>query len=66
MIGVDEMALNPLLDPPLSSIQFDVDRIASLYADSLSDILDGVPLRNRESDDEQLMQVVERESSRAS
>ncbi|WP_017935796.1 LacI family DNA-binding transcriptional regulator [Nocardioides sp. Iso805N] len=71
VIGVDEMAINGSMEPPLSSIEFDVSAIALLYADALSDILDGDPARPREASttrfleggDEDVMRVVVREST---
>ncbi|MFI0961239.1 LacI family DNA-binding transcriptional regulator [Streptomyces sp. NPDC021080] len=64
VIGVDEMAINGSMDPPLSSIEFDVDKIALLYADALSDVLDGVEARERDdSNNGDLMRVVAREST---
>jgi DNA-binding LacI/PurR family transcriptional regulator len=65
VIGVDEMAINGSMEPPLSSIEFDVYKTALRCADALSDILDGPPARPRDVNDEVLMHVVERESTRA-
>ena len=62
VIGVDEMAINGSIDPPLSSIAFDADMMAVLYADALSDILDGtVPPRTVDTD--LFVHVVGREST---
>ena len=64
VIGVDEMAINGAMEPPLSSIAFDLDTMASLYADALSDLLGGSPAPRREISTEDFIHVVERESTR--
>ena len=47
VIGMDEMAINGSMEPPLSSIEFDIDKLALLYADELSAILDGTTAPRR-------------------
>lgn len=63
VIGVDDMAINGSMEPPLSSIAFDVDRMAVLYARALSDILDGHQQSRRHVSTEEFIRVVEREST---
>ncbi len=63
VIGVDDMAINGAMEPPLTSIAFDVDRMAVAYADALSDILDGNPESQRDISTDEFIRVVEREST---
>ncbi|WP_426516364.1 LacI family DNA-binding transcriptional regulator [Diaminobutyricibacter sp. McL0618] len=66
VIGVDETAINGAMEPPLSSIAFDLDAMASLYADALSEMLGGNPAPQPTISTEDFMRVVQRESTRAS
>ncbi len=66
VIGVDEMAINGSMDPPLSSIEFDMDNFGLLYADALSAMLDGRASSPRELVTDDLMRVVERASTAGS
>ncbi|MFF1875804.1 LacI family DNA-binding transcriptional regulator, partial [Kitasatospora herbaricolor] len=63
VIGVDDMAINGSMEPPLSSVAFDVDNMAVLYAEALSAILDGKTPPRREISTEAFMRVVERDST---
>lgn len=63
VIGVDDMAINGSMEPPLTSIAFDVDRMAVAYADALSDVLDGNSEFRPEVSTDAFIRVVEREST---
>ena len=63
VIGVDDMSINGSMEPPLSSIAFDVDKLALAYADALSDMLDGNTEPRVEISTQEFMHVVEREST---
>lgn len=63
VIGIDEMAINPAMDPPLSSIAFDLDAVASLYADALSQLLDDTPAHRPEPRRQDVIRVVARAST---
>lgn len=63
VIGVDDMAIDASMEPPLSSIAFDVDKLAVTYAEALSNILDGNAETRRDINTEEFMRVIEREST---
>ncbi|PDQ36376.1 MAG: hypothetical protein B5766_01385 [Candidatus Lumbricidophila eiseniae] len=63
VIGVDEMAINGSMEPPLSSIEFDTDAIAVHYAEVFADILNGRETPRREASSSRFLRVVEREST---
>jgi len=63
VIGVDEMAINGSMEPPLSSIEFDTDAMAVHYAEALADILNGRETPRREVSGSRFLRVVEREST---
>ena len=63
VIGMDEMAINASMEPPLSSVAIDTDRLALLYADSLSTLLDGETAHPQEEVGDTLMRIIERAST---
>lgn len=63
VIGVDDMAINGSMEPPLTSIAFDVDKMAVAYAEALSDILDGTPEFRPAVRTDEFIRVVERKST---
>ncbi|RZU65229.1 LacI family transcriptional regulator [Microterricola gilva] len=63
VIGVDEMAINGSMEPPLSSIAFDTDSLAVEYASALAAILDESTTPPRTIRARDFMRVVEREST---
>ncbi len=63
VIGVDEMAINGAMEPPLSSIAFDHGLMASRYADALMAILDGNAEPRRTISTEDFIRVVPRDST---
>ena len=63
VIGVDDMAIDGSMEPPLTSIAFDVDKMAVAYAEALSDILDGNSEFRPEVSTDAFIRVVEREST---
>ena len=65
VIGMDEMAINASMEPPLSSVAIDTDRLALLYADSLSTLLDGETAHPQEEVGNTLMRVIVRASTLA-
>lgn len=65
MIVVDRTAINASMEPPLSSIEFDIDRIAMMYADAMSAPLDGEAALAPHRIDDDVMRVGERKSTRA-
>lgn len=61
VIGVDEMAVNGSMEPPLSSIAFDAENTAVAYADALANIFDGGAELDINTED--FMRIVERDST---
>ncbi|HEY2643549.1 MAG TPA: LacI family DNA-binding transcriptional regulator [Galbitalea sp.] len=63
VIGVDDMAINGSMEPPLTSIAIDVDRMAVLYTDALLKIIDDDNSPVGEIDIDSFTRVVPREST---
>jgi DNA-binding LacI/PurR family transcriptional regulator len=63
VIGVDELAINGSMVPPLSSIAFDIPEVARRYAEALPDLLDGAAALPRNINPSDVMRLVEREST---
>jgi DNA-binding LacI/PurR family transcriptional regulator len=63
VIGVDEMAINASMEPPLTSIAIDVDRMAVLYTNALLKIIDNDNSPLGEIDVDSFTRVVPREST---
>src|SRR6218665_2502826 len=63
VIGVDEMAINGSMEPPLSSIEFATDPLPLHYAEVFADILNGRGTPRRETSSSRFLRVVEREST---
>lgn len=66
VMGVDEMSTNESMEPPLTSIEFDMDSMAKFYAKSLSNALfDNDAQPQRTADVRGFMRVVSRASTAA-
>lgn len=65
VIGVDDMSINPSMEPPLSSIAFDVEGMAAAYADALAEALDGKAVATDDVGDTSFMRVMARKSTAA-